>query len=126
MKPCNLLKAMADDTRLRILVMVTEEELCVSELEKILRLAQSNVSRHLAKLQAAKLVTHRRAAQHVYYRLNRELSETWPAIQLFLLNLKNHPDYEVDFGALEAHREAGQTVDYLPRKQSVFSVDDLI
>lgn len=126
MKPCDLMKAMADGTRLRILVMLTEEELCVNELERILKLTQSNVSRHLAKLQAASLVSSRRAAQHVYYRLDKDFSGTWPALQLFLLNLKIHPEYEVDLGALEAHRESGQTQDYHPKKATEFSEDDLI
>lgn len=126
MKPCDLMKAMADETRLRILVMLIDEELCVKELEKILKLAQSNVSRHLAKLHAAGLVSSRRAAQHVYYRLDEGLSISWPSLKLFLLNLKIHPEYKADSGALEAHRESGQIMDYHPKRTDSFSDEDLI
>lgn len=126
MKPCDLMKAMADETRLRLLVMLIDEELCVNELEKILKLTQSNVSRHLAKLQAAGLISSRRAAQHVYYRLDEGLSISWPAIKLFLFNLKIHPEYKVDSGALEAHRESGHIMDYRPKLTDNFSDDDLI
>ena len=126
MKPCNLFKAMADETRLRILMMMIEEELCVNELENILKLNQSNVSRHLAKLQAAGLVSSRRAAQHIYYRLDKKVTENQSPLLLMLLHLKNHPDYEVDFAALEVHHESGQILDYHPKRISVFSEEDLI
>ncbi len=126
MKPCDLFKAMADETRLRILVMLTEHELCVNELEKILKLSQSNVSRHLSKLQSVHLVTSRRAAQHIYYRLDKHLAENWSPLEFLLLSLKKHPEFEMDFAALEAHQESGSPLDYGARKVSLFSEDDLI
>lgn len=51
-----ILKALADDTRLRILNILQEEELCVCEIETILNISQSNASRHLNKLINAKIL----------------------------------------------------------------------
>ena len=43
MRPCDLLKAMADESRLRLLVVLAEEELCVRQLEAVLQLHRLNV-----------------------------------------------------------------------------------
>ena len=50
-----LFKAFSDETRLRILVLLTERELCVCELVAILEMPQGKVSRHLAHLRHANL-----------------------------------------------------------------------
>ena len=64
-----VLKALADATRLRILGLLAAGEVCVCDLHDSLRLPQSKVSRHLAYLRRADLVTTRRKGQWVYYRL---------------------------------------------------------
>jgi DNA-binding transcriptional ArsR family regulator len=66
-----LLKALADDTRLRIFALLTKAELCVCEIEDILGLPQSLVSNHLAVLRRVGLVESRRDAEDarwVFYR----------------------------------------------------------
>lgn len=62
-------KAFADETRLRILHLLTKGELCVCDIMSALRSPQSKVSRHLAYLRNAGLVTHRRAGRWMYYSL---------------------------------------------------------
>jgi len=62
-------KALADETRLRILILLSIRELCVCEIEKILGLSQSRVSRHLAMLRYAGLVATRRDRTWIYYSL---------------------------------------------------------
>jgi ArsR family transcriptional regulator len=54
------LKALADETRLRIFTLLTRQELCVCEIEDMLNLSQSLVSNHLAVLRQAGLVRARR------------------------------------------------------------------
>lgn len=61
------MKALADETRLKILKLVLTRELCVCEIVQIMRLSQPTISNHLAKLKNAGLVTERRAGQWVYY-----------------------------------------------------------
>jgi ArsR family transcriptional regulator len=57
------LKALADETRLRIFSLLTRQELCVCEIEDMLNLSQSLVSNHLAVLRQAGLVKARRDAE---------------------------------------------------------------
>ena len=67
-----LFKALADETRLRIVALLSHGELCVCHLEEALRLSQPKVSRHLATLRAAGVVEDRRDGSWVYYRLVRQ------------------------------------------------------
>jgi len=66
-----LFKALADETRLRILGLLREGELCVCDVMKVLELPQSKVSRHLAYLRNAGLVTGRREGVWMHYRLTQ-------------------------------------------------------
>jgi len=64
------LKALADETRLRILCLLWEaEDLCSCEIEKILDLKQSNASRHLYRLRNAGLLDSYKRAQWTHYRI---------------------------------------------------------
>lgn len=62
-----LFKTLGDETRLRILNLLGEREVCVCEMVEILRLGQSKVSRHLAALRHAGLVDCRREGMWVIY-----------------------------------------------------------
>ena len=67
-----LFKALGDETRLRIVALLSHGELCVCHLEEALRVSQPKVSRHLAILRAAGIVEDRRDGSWVYYRLLRQ------------------------------------------------------
>jgi ArsR family transcriptional regulator len=64
-----IFKALSDETRLRILALLSHGELCVCDLTAILDLPQSTVSRHLAYLRESGLAHDRRAGVWMYYRL---------------------------------------------------------
>lgn len=64
-----LFKTFADPTRLRILNLLREGELCVCHLNRILDVPQSRVSRHLAYLKRAGLIVTREERTWNYYRL---------------------------------------------------------
>ena len=64
-----LFKALGDETRLRIVALLSHGELCVCHLEAALGLSQPRISRHLASLRAAGVVEDRREGTWVYYRL---------------------------------------------------------
>lgn len=70
--PMNLLLAIAEPTRLRILNCLAAAPLFVSDLQRILELPQPTVSRHLTVLRQAGLVRDTPVAQFVLYRLRRE------------------------------------------------------
>ena len=69
---CRLL---ADATRLRLLLLLEQEELSVAELAGITQLAQPRVSTHLAKLKEAGLVIDRREGVFVYYRITTAIAD---------------------------------------------------
>jgi ubiquinone/menaquinone biosynthesis C-methylase UbiE/DNA-binding MarR family transcriptional regulator len=62
-------RLLADPNRLRLLLLLEQEELSVAELQEILSLGQSTISTHLAQLKAEDLVEDRRTGKHVLYRL---------------------------------------------------------
>src|SRR6476469_3127380 len=65
----NFLRLIADPTRLRVLLVLEQEELSVAELQEILGMRQSRISSHLAQLKRAGAVVDRRAGKNVYYGL---------------------------------------------------------
>jgi len=65
-----MLKALAHPTRLQILELLKDGELCVCKIVPELQMEQSNVSRHLNILKKEGLVTSRKEGLKVFYRLN--------------------------------------------------------
>jgi ArsR family transcriptional regulator len=62
-------KALADENRVRILMALRPEELCVCQIVELLRLAPSTVSKHMAILKQARLVDSRKEGRWMFYRL---------------------------------------------------------
>ena len=71
----NFFFALADPTRLRCLLLLTDEgELCVCELTHSLDVSQPKISRHLAMLRDAGIVNDRREGLWIHYRVNPDLA----------------------------------------------------
>ena len=81
----NVFKALADETRLRILNLLKYGELCVCDVEDVLSIQQSNASRHLNKLKMAGIIVSEKKSQWVYYRFNDDIFLKYP----FLLTIIN-------------------------------------
>ncbi len=103
-----LFKALADETRLRILALLGRRELCVCQIVQTLGIGQSKASRHLAHLKNAGLVKDRRDGLWMLYslapsdgRLHREL------IQWLLRADGEIPLAAADFDALGNLPECG-------------------
>jgi len=64
-----LLKGFADPTRLKILLLLREGEVCVHQIVEVLAMTQSAVSHQLRTLRSARLVAFTKRGRHVYYRL---------------------------------------------------------
>ncbi|MEE3234395.1 MAG: metalloregulator ArsR/SmtB family transcription factor [Candidatus Latescibacterota bacterium] len=96
-------KALADETRLRLIRLLVRGPLNVNEILSILRMGQSRISRHLKILSEARLVTSRREGTWVYYQGNIDRDEKIVADVLCLL--KNHeqelPHYLSDLQGIE-------------------------
>jgi len=78
-------ECLCDPTRLRILNLLQDGELCVCHLQEILNEPQVKISKHLAYLRARGLVQSRKAANWMIYRLpakpTRELSANLACLQ---------------------------------------------
>jgi ubiquinone/menaquinone biosynthesis C-methylase UbiE/predicted transcriptional regulator len=66
------LRVLADPNRLRILLLLKDEELSVAELQEILSMGQSTISTHLSQLRQAALVEDRRTGKSIHYRLSTD------------------------------------------------------
>jgi ArsR family transcriptional regulator len=74
MTATDLFKALADETRTRISLLIAREgELCVCELTCALGESQPKISRHLALLRSGGVLADRRQGQWIYYRLHPQL-----------------------------------------------------
>ncbi len=64
-----VIKALADENRVRILMTLGPKELCVCQIVELLGLAPSTVSKHMAILKQARLVDSRKEGRWMFYRL---------------------------------------------------------
>ena len=92
----SILKCFAENTRLRILRLVSMQELAVKELVSVLSLPQPRVSRHLAVLRRAGLVQDRREGNWIYYRtvadeLGPLAAAVWDAVRASLADCDFFP-----------------------------------
>jgi ArsR family transcriptional regulator, virulence genes transcriptional regulator len=72
----DLLKAIANPSRLMILCQLAEGEKSVGEMESVIGLSQSGLSQHLAVLRSKRIVATRREAQSIFYSLaSKEVEE---------------------------------------------------
>ena len=65
-----ILKALAEETRLRIFDQIIKGDMCVCEIEECLELTQSNASRHLTALKRAGILDSYKTAQWAYYKIS--------------------------------------------------------
>jgi DNA-binding transcriptional ArsR family regulator len=68
----NITKALAEENRIRILMALEVEELCVCQITELLELAPSTVSKHMSVLKQARLVESRKDGRWMFYRLADE------------------------------------------------------
>jgi ArsR family transcriptional regulator len=83
------LKLMGDKSRLLILALLREHDLCVCEIVEILGMSQPSISQHLRKLKSAGLVNEARKGQWVFYSLSIEKK---PYVEKVLLHVPSVKD----------------------------------
>lgn len=72
MKSIQFLKTISNDTKMRLVSLLLENELCVCEMEEILNLKQVNISKNLTSLKDANIVDSRKEKQRAFYFLSDE------------------------------------------------------
>ena len=104
----SLFKALADKTRLRILALLGNNEVCVCHIHDSLGLPQPTVSRHLAYLRKSGLVATRRDGVWMHYQVSRSLSPVIrgvvtaavDAVQHLPATTQDRKQFERSFGQL--------------------------
>lgn len=92
MNPCTLFKCLADDVRLKLLLLIARvEEACVCDLMTALDIDQPKTSRNLAKLRQCGILLDERRGKWMFYRLNPELPD-W-ALQVIQETAQKNPIY---------------------------------
>jgi len=110
LRSVQLFKALADETRLRILNLLAHGELCVCEIEQALEIGQSKASRHLAYLRNAGLVTDRREGPWMYYAVADANGLAHRFVLEWLAQANGEiPQAATDLKALERLRAGGET-----------------
>ena len=75
-KVTKILKALADESRVRILVLLKERNgLCVCEITEIIGLSQPTISSHLKRLQDAEIITYSKDGLWVKYKLEENIEK---------------------------------------------------
>jgi ArsR family transcriptional regulator len=93
------LKALGDETRLRILNLLSGRELCVCLIKEALGLLQPNVSKHLSRLKSSGIIRCRKISQWCFFRINdvfinecKELCEflqgEWATERIYIEDIK--------------------------------------
>ena len=117
----NITKALAEENRLRILLALEHQELCVCQLIELLKLAPSTVSKHVSILRQARLVNGRKDGRWIFYMLAGDGSpiEVKEAIAWVTKSLSQNERIQQDRKSLEKILKIDREV--LCSQQSSFS-----
>ena len=98
-----LFRALADTTRLRLLNLIADREICVCYFVEILKMSQPKISRHLAYLRKAGIVASRREGKWMHYRLTIPQDEVAARIlRETLKHLRERPEMKRDVARLSS------------------------
>ena len=119
-----LFRALADPTRLRLLNLIGNREICVCFFVEILGVSQPKISRHLAYLRRAGIVTSRRDGKWMHYRVSVPKDEAAASIlRETLKHLQIKPEMQRDIAKLGSRVASQKSSTYFKaprnRKQSI-------
>jgi ArsR family transcriptional regulator len=101
----HIFKALSEESRLRILTLLMEREMCVCEIETCLNMTQSNVSRHLTELKRCGILDYDKKAQWIYYRISDKFKEEHKSLWEYLQSgIPELPTYEKDHSQSEKYK----------------------
>lgn len=98
--PTNTFKLLSDDTRLRILMLLYVQDLCVCQLSGILNAPQPKISKHLAKLRDLQIVQDLRREKFVFYSLKREDAFLLNILEVLSTTTDQYPVFQKDAKSL--------------------------
>lgn len=77
MELSEIIKGLGDETRLRILNLISRKELCLCIIMEVLGLLQPNASKHISKLKSAGVIECRKVSQWCFFRIDEEFKEKY-------------------------------------------------
>ena len=92
----NIFKILSDQTRLRIVTLLAQEELCVCEISGILDVSQPKVSKNLSRLRDVNLVIDERKEKYVFYKLKTDNAVLTSTLKNIIDNLDKYPQLILD------------------------------
>src|SRR5580692_3095676 len=114
-----LFRVLADRTRLRLLNLIADKEICVCYLVDILRMSQPKISRHLAYLRRAGIVAARRQGRWMHYRLVAPRDSAASSIlKETLAHLRQQPDSKNELRNLTPPAASPRSLRFLPRRRN--------
>ena len=103
-----VMKALSEPNRVRMIKILGHKELCVCELQELLGIAQSTVSKHLKVLEEAGLVVYRKEGSWIIYRLSQGEDSDYARVLLAQLQgwLEHDPQLQqMEFRLAQVDRE---------------------
>lgn len=98
----NIFKILSDETRIRILMLLTRKELCVCQLMGVLGISQPLVSRNLSLLSSAGYLDERREGKLMFYSIKKNIS---PALErtldILLIEFRENETFSIDVESLK-------------------------
>ena len=96
MKITEILQVLSDSTRLRMLRLLSREELSVAELQEILEMGQSRISSHLSLLRRNQMVVDRKDGKKTFYTLSLDKAPRYDIIRMSLSDVSDEDFWESD------------------------------
>ncbi|MDD2447738.1 MAG: metalloregulator ArsR/SmtB family transcription factor [Tissierellia bacterium] len=107
-KLTNYFKLLSDETRLRIMVLLFHNELCVCQITGITGISQPNISKHLARLRDMGFVKDERKEQYTFYSLKMEDKLFEDILEKIVANIEDYPTLRLD---IEKSRAAAKYIE---------------
>lgn len=116
----HLIKLLSEPTRIRLLLLLSQEELAVTELQEILGMGQSRISSSLAQLRRQGMVMDRRVGKHSYY--VAVAAKLQPLLEILKKAEKEFPESQQDQQALKLvlNKRRDRAADYFEKLAGKF------
>lgn len=114
MELLQVMKVLTDRTSLRILNLLRDGELCICEIDHLLGINHTNVSRHLHRLTVSKLISCERRAYGEHYKINADVFLRYPFIECLLNEeLTRIEKFRSDSEKLKRFKKRGLSCEFL-------------
>lgn len=92
----NIFKLLSDESRLRMMMLLYQQDLCVCEISGILSIPQPRVSKNLSKLRDLNLVSDDRREKFVFYNLKKDNMLLTQTLDHILEHIDQYPQIKAD------------------------------